>query len=111
MNVNYVRNGDTVVDLNFYDWASLAGNGVFESPNRIGNTGSTSIVTGQQFIHNGNMLDILVHNVYGKNIRNQFGVTAFGGQDQGDMINTLVPEQPIVNPNAATAPIVNPNFY
>lgn len=95
MHVNYVRNGDTVVDLNFYDWPSLSG-GVFEAPNRISNTGTTSVVTGQQFIHNGNMLDVLVHNVYGKNVRNQFGVTAFGQQDSGDLLNAAAPEAPSV---------------
>ena len=90
MHVNYVRNGDTVVDLNFYDWSSLQG-GVFETPNRIGNISTTSVVTGQQFVHNGNMLDILVHNVYGKNVRNQFGTTAFGN-DNGDLLNAAAPE-------------------
>jgi len=92
MSVNYSRNGDTVVDLNFYDWASLSGLGIYEAPNRVANTGTVSLGTGQQFMHNGTMLDVLVHNVYGKNIRNQFGVTAFDGQDQGTMIDACAPE-------------------
>lgn len=92
MNVYYSRNGDTVVDLNFYDWSSLAGLGAFEAPNRIGNTSTVSLATGQQFVHNGTMLDVLVHNVYGKNVRNQFGRTAFENPDQGTLIDACAPD-------------------
>lgn len=95
MNVCYSRNGDTVVDLNFYDWPSLSNVGIYEAPNRISSVGSVSLATGQQFIHNGTMLDMLVHNVYGKSIKNNFGFSAFGNDGQGTIIDTMSAEMPM----------------
>lgn len=88
MHVMYAMDAETYVDLNFYDWASLAGEGIYETTNRVANVNSKSIATADQFIHNGTVLDSLVHNVYGKNMRNQFGVTAFA-KDPDTIIDTM----------------------
>lgn len=85
--VMFSINGDTYVDLNFYDYDSL-GPGIMESGNRIANCNSPNCTTAQHFINNGCALDTLVHNVFGKSINNSFGRSAFGA-DRGDMLNSM----------------------
>lgn len=102
MHVKYAINAETYVDLNFYDWASLQNDGVYETTNRLSNVGTTTIGTSDQFIHNGTVLDNFVHQVYGKRVKNAFGISAFG---DGTMLDTAAPAQ------GGTGPILNPTFY
>ena len=92
MHVSYMVDAETYVDLNFYDWASLAGEGIYETTNRIANVNTKSVGTIDQFIHNGTVLDSLVHCVYGKNMKNQFGVSAFA-RDPDTIIDTMAQEE------------------
>ena len=87
LEVMFSLNGDTYVDLNFYDFASI-GEGIMETGNRITNCNSPNASNAQHFINNGCALDVLVHNVFGKSINNSFGRSAFG-DDRGEMLNTM----------------------
>ena len=87
LEVMFSLNGDTYVDLNFYDFASI-GEGIMETGNRITNCNSPNASNAQHFIDNGCALDVLVHNVFGKSINNSFGRSAFG-DDRGEMLNTM----------------------
>lgn len=92
MHVSYMCNAETYVDFNFYDWASLQTEGIYETTNRIANITSTSVMDSAGFINNGESLDVLVHNVYGKHIPNGFGTVAFGN-DPGDVLVAPAGEQ------------------
>ena len=87
LEVMFSLNGDTYVDLNFYDFASI-GEGIMETGNRITNCNSPNASNAQHFINNGCALDVLVHNVFGRSINNSFGRSAFG-DDRGEMLNTM----------------------
>ena len=78
LNASFMVNGETYVMLDFADMPSASG-GLFETGNRVCNVISPNIANAQQFLSNGTSLDTLVHNVFGKNIKNDFGRTAFGG--------------------------------
>ena len=92
MHVSYMCNAETYVDFNFYDWASLQNQGIYETTNRIANVTSTSVMDSAGFVNNGAALDTLVHSVYGHHIPNGFGTVAFGN-DPGDMLNAAAAEQ------------------